>query len=67
MVKKKDKAGSMSSATRTITASDIKIENGLMVDENGDVVSQIINYLPENIETFKLTIKFEISDDEVSD
>lgn len=67
MVKKKDKAGSMSSATRTITATDIKIENGVMVDENGDVVSQISNYLPEDIESFKLTIKFEISDEEVSE
>lgn len=67
MVKKKDKQGVAPASTRTITATDITIENGIFVDEDGNIADKIAAYIPNNIESFKITIKFEISDDEVDE
>lgn len=67
MVKKKDKQGVTPASTRTITATDVKIVNGVFVDEEGNIAEKIAEYIPENIDTFKLTIKFEIADDEVDE
>lgn len=67
MVKKKDKIGVAPASTRTITATDVSIENGNFVDEDGNIAEKIAAYLPEGIDTFKITIKFEIADDEADE
>lgn len=67
MVKKKDKIGIRPSSTRTITATDVNIVNGCFVDEDGNIADKIAEFIPENIETFKITIKFDISDDEADE
>lgn len=67
MVKKKDKAGVMPASTRTITATDVRIINGNFVDEEGNIAEKIADFIPENIDTFKITIKFDIADDEVDE
>lgn len=67
MVKKKDKAGVMPASTRTITATDVRIINGQFVDEEGNIADKIAEYIPNDIETFKITIKFDIADDEVDE
>lgn len=65
MVSKKDKVGVRPASTRTITATDVKIINGQFVDEEGNIAEKISEYIPDDIETFKITIKFDINDDEV--
>lgn len=67
MVKKKDKAGVMPASTRTITATEVSIVDGKFVDEEGNIAEKIASYIPENIKSFKLTIKFDIEDDEVDE
>lgn len=66
MVKKKDKATTVSVATRTIIADGVHIENGVFKDEEGNIADKIIELLINPDDTFKVTIKFELPDEEVS-
>lgn len=67
MVKKKDKQGVAPSSTRTITATEVTIRDNMFVDEEGNIAEKIAAFIPETIETFKITIKFDIADDEVDE
>lgn len=57
MVKKKDKAATVSAPTRTITAEDVHIENGAFVDEEGNIADKIAELLISPDDVFKVTIK----------
>lgn len=62
-VKKKDKGASISVPSRTIIAEDVRIENGTFVDEDGNISERISECLLNPNDTFKITIKITIDDD----
>lgn len=67
MVEKKDKAGKKTSSTRTIKATEVKIENGFFVDEEGNIADKVKDLIPDGFDTFTMTIKFDIPDEDVEE
>ena len=65
MVKKKDKGTTVSSASRTIIAEGVHIENSVFVDEEGNIAEKTMDLLIDPKDTFKLTIKVDLPEDEV--
>lgn len=63
-VKKKDKDVTVSAASRTITADEVRIENGMFVDDEGNISERVSEYLLNPTDKFKVSIKFELPDDE---
>ena len=66
-VNKKDKAITVSAASRTITADGVRIENGMFVDDEGNISGRVAEFLLNPTDSFKVTIKFELPDEEESD
>ena len=66
-VNKKDKATTVSAASRTITADEVRIENGVFVDEEGNIAERVAGLLVNPNDTFKLAIKIELPDEEESE
>lgn len=66
-VNKKDKATTVSAASRTITADKVRIENGVFVDEEGNIAERVAGLLVNPSDTFKLAIKVELPDEEKSE
>lgn len=67
MVKKKDKATTVSAATRTIIADGVHIENGMFMDDEGNIAGKVSELLVNPDDVFKVTIKIELPDDAVSE
>ena len=65
-VNKKDKATTVSAASRTITADGVRIENGMFVDDEGNISGRVAEFLLNPTDSFKVTIKFELPDEEES-
>ena len=65
-VNKKDKATTVSAASRTITADGVRIENGMFMDDEGNISERVAEFLLNPSHTFKVTIKFELPDEEES-
>ena len=63
-VKNKDKGATVSAASRTITADEVRIENGVFVDEEGNIAERVAGLLVNPTDAFKVTIKIELPDDE---
>ena len=63
-VKNKDKGATISAPSRTITADDVTIHDGLFVDENGNIAERVAELLVNPSDTFKVTIKIELPSDE---
>ena len=63
-VKNKDKEATVSVVTRTITADNVSIENGLFVDEQGNIADRVSELLINTDDKIKVTIKFELPDSE---
>ena len=61
-VKNKDKGATVSAASRTITADEVRIENGVFVDEEGNIAERVAELLLNPSDTFKLAIKVELPD-----
>lgn len=61
-VKNKDKEATVSAATRTITADEVRIDNGIFVDEEGNIAERVAKLLINPDDMFKLSIKIELSD-----
>ena len=59
-VNKKDKATTVSAASRTITADKVHIENGVFVDEEGNIAERVAGLLVNPSDCFKVTIKIEL-------
>lgn len=59
-VRKKDKGASISAPSRTIVAEDVRIENGMFVDEDGNISERISECLVNPTDTFKITIRITI-------
>lgn len=66
-VKNKDKEATVSVATRTITADNVSIENGLFVDEQGNIADRVSELLINPEDKIKVTIKFDLPDSDNSD
>ena len=65
-VKNKDKGATVSAPSRTITAEGVHIENGVFVDEEGNIADRVSKLLLNSNDVFKVTIKIELPDEEVS-
>lgn len=65
MVKKKDKATTVSVATRTIIADGVHIEDGTFKDDEGNIAGKVSELLVNPDDVFKVTIKIELPDDAV--
>lgn len=63
-VKNKDKGTTISAPSRTITAEGVHIENGMFVDEEGNIAERVSKLLLNSSDTFKLAIKFELPGEE---
>ena len=63
-VNKKDKATTVSAASRTITADSVHIENGVFIDEEGNIAERIAELLLNPTDSFKVTIKIELPDED---
>ena len=66
-VKNKDKGATVSAASRTITADSVHIENGVFIDEEGNIAERIAGLLVNPSDTFKLAIKIELPDEDVNE
>ena len=66
-VKNKDKGATVSAPSRTITADEVRIENGVFVDEEGNIAERVAYFFLYFIDTFKVTIKIELPDEEESE
>ena len=66
-VNKKDKATTVSAASRTITADGVRIENGMFVDDEGNISERVAEFLLNPADSFKVTSKFELPDEEESE
>lgn len=62
-VKNKDKGATTSAPSRTITAEGVHIENGMFVDEEGNIAERVSKLLLNSGDVFKLAIKFELPDE----
>ena len=62
-VKNKDKGATVSAPSRTITAEGVHIENGVFVDEEGNIADRVSKLLLNSNDVFKLAIKIELSDE----
>ena len=63
-VKNKDKGATVSAPSRTITAEGVHIENGVFVDEEGNIADRVSKLLLNSNDVFKLAIKIELSDED---
>ena len=66
-VKNKDKGATVSAASRTITADKVHIENGVFVDEEGNIAERVAGLLVNPSDCFKVTIKIGLPDEEASE
>lgn len=66
-VKNKDKGVTVSAASRTITADGVRIEDGVFVDEEGNIAERVSELLLNSNDVFKVTIKLEFPDEEQSE
>lgn len=64
MVKVKNTEAKVSVGKRTITVSNVSIEDGLLVDEDGSIAERIENVLPDGVTEFTLKIVIELPEDE---
>ena len=63
-VKNKDKGATVSAPSRTITADEVRIENGVFVDEEGNIAERVAGLLVNPSDCFKVTIKIELPDED---
>ena len=66
-VKNKDKGATVSAPSRTSTADEVRIENGVFVDEEGNIAERVAGLLVNSSDYFKVTIKVELPDEEESE
>lgn len=63
-VNNKDKKATISAASRTITAEGVHIEDSVFVDEEGNIAERVAKLLVNPSDTFKVTIKIELPDED---
>ena len=63
MIKFKDSASRVTPGSRNITIDGVRIEDGKLVDEAGDIVSALAETLPDGVDEFTMKIKIELPDE----
>ena len=63
-VKNKDKGATVSAPSRKITADEVRIENGVFVDEEGNIAERVAGLLVNPSDCFKVTINIELPDED---
>ena len=66
-VKNKAKGATVSSPLRSITADEVRIENGVFVDEEGNIAERVAGLLVNPSDCLKVTIKIELPNEEQSE
>ena len=66
-VKNKDKGATVSAPSRTITADEVRIENGVFVDEEGNIAERVAGLLVNPSDCFKVTIKIELPEEDTTE
>ena len=66
-VKNKDKGATVSAASRTITADSVHIENSMFIDEEGNIAERVAGLLVNPTDSFKVTIKIELPDEDINE
>lgn len=64
MIKVKESKAKTTVAKRTISVTEVSIENGVFVDEEGNIAEKVLGKLPENNGKFTLSICVELPDEE---
>lgn len=64
MVKYKDSVARVTPGSRNIVVDGVRIEDGKLMDETGDIASALANTLPEGVEEFTIKIKIELPEEE---
>lgn len=64
-VKNKDKGATVSAPSRTIIADGVHIENGIFIDDDGNIAERIAELLINPSDCFKITIKIELPDEDI--
>ena len=62
-VKNKDKGATVSAPSRTITEDGVHIENGVFVDEEGNIAERVSKLLLNSNDVFKISIKVDLPDE----
>lgn len=63
MITVKDSESKVTAAKRNITIKNVRIEDNVLVDEDGVIASAIAAKLPENVEEFTIKISIELLDE----
>lgn len=63
MITVKDSESKVTAAKRNITIKNVRIEDNILVDEDGAIASAIAAKLPENVEEFTIKISIELLDE----
>lgn len=64
MIKVKETSAKTTPAKRSITVSGVRIENGVFVDEEGNIVDSVLEVLPDVGSIFDIKIAIELDDEE---
>lgn len=67
MVKVSDKESKVTPRKRDIKITDIKIEDGKLVDEEGSIIERLADALPYDDMLFSMKISFELPDEDDSE
>lgn len=64
MIKVKESKAKTTVAKRTISITEVSIENGVFVDEEGNIAEKVLEKLPEHTGKLTLSICVELPDEE---
>lgn len=64
MIKVSEKKATSQPAKVVIAVSDVKIENGMFVDEEGNIAQSVMDALPEDVEMFEIKITIPRKDED---
>lgn len=62
-VEVKDTESKVTVAKRNITIKDVSIKDGVLADEEGNIVSRLIDATKDFVDTFTIKISFEIPEE----
>lgn len=64
MIKVKESKAKTTAAKRTITVTEVSIEDGIFVDEEGNIAGKVLEKLPKHTGKLKLSFCIELPDEE---
>lgn len=64
MIKVSEKKATSQPAKVVIAVSDVRIENGTFVDEEGNIAQSVLDALPDDVEMFEIKITIPRKDED---